>query len=110
MEIDTIQLFPSKLRNTFLRVSVALNMEIEKFNEKFDETRQLSTQIRLSIRFTQTQQSIPEKKVKSFIAGDNLMQSKWIPATVTENTGPVSYVVSLADDSTMRRHNDAAPS
>ena len=33
-------------------------------------------------------------------------QNKWIPATVSEITGPVSYVVSLADDSTMRRHID----
>uniref|UniRef100_A0A1X7UQ90 Tudor domain-containing protein n=1 Tax=Amphimedon queenslandica TaxID=400682 RepID=A0A1X7UQ90_AMPQE len=60
----------------------------------------------------QQKQSIPEKKVKSFMVGDKVFaraysgQNKWIPATVTDVTGPVSYVVSLADDSIMRRHID----
>ena len=65
-----------------------------------------------SARRMKQKQSIPGKKVKSFIVGDKVFaraysgQDKRIPATVSEVTGPVSYIVSLADDSKIRRHID----
>ena len=64
-------------------------------------------------RVLQKQETTPiSKKVKKFSVGDLAYArnytggEKWIPVTITKITGPVSYVVSLNNGTTMRRHLD----
>lgn len=54
----------------------------------------------------------PNKPARTFDIGskvyarDYTVRGKWISATVSQITGPLSYVVRLNDGSTMRRHVD----
>ncbi len=62
---------------------------------------------------TSREEVIPTSNVREFQVGDKVYArdyshngNKWLSATITQVTGPVSYVIKLTDGSVMRRHVD----